>query len=143
MYKSLLVLLINLIASGLMAQLEYTDLEGIYSFWKHDIPGTETPSKCDCDYHKWTLKLQANKQFAYVEQRGRLSPKIKIEYGTWKLTADNIIILNTMQRTSTFTPTILSENQHRKTETYTNRHEFKATSRTKLCKRFQEFCLER
>ncbi|MCH2046131.1 MAG: hypothetical protein MK212_18590 [Saprospiraceae bacterium] len=56
-----------------------------FSYWEHNVPGTDKPSSCDCDYESVTLELKDDYTFIYTIQKGRLSPSIEVEYGTWSL----------------------------------------------------------
>lgn len=56
-----------------------------FSYWEHNVPGTDEPSICDCDYESATLELKEDYTFIYTIQKGRLSPSIEVEYGTWSL----------------------------------------------------------
>lgn len=67
-----------------------------------DRPRDGKPSRCDCDYSREELVLQADSSFVLKETRGRLSPEIlRLEQGSWKVVADTMLVLFAKDTTGT------------------------------------------
>lgn len=67
----------------------------IYSYRQHTLPGTDTPSECDCDYREIILSLHTDHTFELEDQKGRLTIlSLQVHRGTWKLKDKNTLVLS-------------------------------------------------
>ena len=134
-------LFLNLVCCTLMAQITDKELVGVYHFTQHTVPGTDEPSTCDCDYKQEILNLNKNATFEYIQQKGRISPKQNIYYGTWTVEDETIILKSNQQGIAI--SDIPYKTTKGKKEKSSKIHYFEIKSTFKIRQRYSDNCLKR
>lgn len=126
-----------------MAQISTKDLIGIYHFTQHNIPDTDQPSKCDCDYKKEILTLNEDATFEYIQQKGRITPIKTIYWGTWILENQEIALQSTHKSIEVTSPNEFYKTTAGKKEEYSQSFFFELKSTFKICQKYSNFCLKK